>query len=84
MQFDWFLSVLEQKRLENHKIYSIGVAELPLRFTHCPPLLGWRYLYSLHKLLQSRRETKKGKNMEKKQDDDQTYFEVCTKYLIQN
>ena len=24
MQFDWFLSVLEQKRLENHEIYYIG------------------------------------------------------------
>ena len=27
MQFDWFLSVLEQKRLENHEIYYIGAAE---------------------------------------------------------
>ena len=28
MQFDWFLSVLEQKRLENHhEIYYIGDAE---------------------------------------------------------
>ena len=34
MQFDWFLSVLEQKRLENHDIYYIAAAELPLRFTH--------------------------------------------------
>ena len=45
MQFDWFLSVLEQKWLENHEIYYIGAAELPLRFTNCAPLLGWRYLY---------------------------------------
>ena len=29
MQFDWFLSVLEQKPLENHEIYYIGAAELP-------------------------------------------------------
>ena len=29
MQFDWFLSVLEQKWLENHEIYYIGAAELP-------------------------------------------------------
>ena len=28
--------------------------------------------------------SQKGKNMEKKQDEDQTYFEVRTKYLIQN
>ena len=34
----------EQKRLENREIYHIGGAELPLRFTHCVPLLGWRYL----------------------------------------
>ena len=27
MQFDWFLSVLEQKRLENHEIYYIEAAE---------------------------------------------------------
>ena len=27
MQFDWFLSVLEQKRPENHDIYYIGAAE---------------------------------------------------------
>ena len=45
MQFDWFLSVLEQKWLENHEIYYIGAAELPLRFPRCAPLLGWRYLY---------------------------------------
>ena len=32
MQFDWFLSVLEQKWLENREIYYIGAAELPLRF----------------------------------------------------
>ena len=32
------LSVLEQKWLENHEIYFIGAAELPLRFTHCAPL----------------------------------------------
>ena len=35
-------------------------------------------------MLPSRRKMKKGKKMEKKQSDDQTYFEVCTKYLIQN
>jgi hypothetical protein len=29
MQFDWILSVLKQKRLENHEIYTIGAAELP-------------------------------------------------------
>ena len=34
MQFDWFLSVLEQKWLENHEIYYIGAAELPLEFTN--------------------------------------------------
>ena len=29
MQFDWFLSVLEQKQLENHEIYYIiGAAEI--------------------------------------------------------
>ena len=50
MQFDWFLSVLEQKRLENHEIYYIGPAELPLKFTHCSPLLGWRYLYCIYTL----------------------------------
>jgi hypothetical protein len=33
-----------QKQLENHDIYYIGAAELPLRFTYCAPLLGWRYL----------------------------------------
>ena len=44
MQFDWFLSVLEQKRLENHDIYYIGATELPFRFPRCAPLLGWRYL----------------------------------------
>ena len=27
IQFDFFLSVLEQKRLENHKIYYIGSTE---------------------------------------------------------
>ena len=27
MQFDWFLSVLEQKQLENHEIYYIEAAE---------------------------------------------------------
>ena len=27
MQFDWFLSVLEQKLLENHEIYTLGAAE---------------------------------------------------------
>ena len=27
MQFDWFLSVLEQKLLENHEIYYIEAAE---------------------------------------------------------
>ena len=27
MQFDWFLSVLEQKLLENHEIYYIRAAE---------------------------------------------------------
>ena len=27
MQFDWFLSVLEQKRLENHEIYHLEAAE---------------------------------------------------------
>ena len=31
----------------NHDIYYIRTAELPLRFTHCAPLLGWRYLYYL-------------------------------------
>ena len=45
MQFDWFLSVLEQKRLKNHEIYHLEAAEKPLRFPHCAPLLGWRYLY---------------------------------------
>ena len=38
MQFDWFLSVLEQKWLENLDIYSIGAAELPLEFPNCTPL----------------------------------------------
>ena len=37
--------MLEQKWLENHEIYYIGAAELPLKFPHCVPLLGWRYLY---------------------------------------
>ena len=36
----------KQSVLENHEIYYIGAAELPLRFTHCAPLLGWRYLQS--------------------------------------
>jgi hypothetical protein len=27
MQFDWFVSVLEQKWLENHEIYYIEAAE---------------------------------------------------------
>jgi hypothetical protein len=44
MQFDSFLSVLEAKRLENHEIYYIEAAELPLRFTHGAPLLGWKEL----------------------------------------
>ena len=35
-------------------------------------------------MLPSRRKMKKGKNKEKKQSDDQAYFEVRTKYLIQN
>ena len=39
MQFNLFLSVQEQKWLENHEVYYIGAAELPLRFTHCTPLL---------------------------------------------
>ena len=39
MQFDGFLSVLEQKLLVNHEIYYIGAAELPLRFPRCAPLL---------------------------------------------
>ena len=34
MQFDWFLSVLEQKREENYKIYYIEAADKHLRFTH--------------------------------------------------
>ena len=38
MQFDWFLSVLEQKWLENLDIYSIRAAELPLEFPNCTPL----------------------------------------------
>ena len=38
MQFDWFLSVLEQIGLENLDIYSIGAAELPLKFSNCTPL----------------------------------------------
>ena len=38
MQFDWFLSVLEQKWLENHDFYYIGDAELPLEFTNGAPL----------------------------------------------
>ena len=38
MQFDWFLSALEQKWLENHEIYYIGAAELPLEFTYGAPL----------------------------------------------
>ena len=29
LAIDWFLSVLEQKRLENHEVYYIGAAELP-------------------------------------------------------
>ena len=37
---------LERKWLENHEIYYIGAAELPLRCPRCTPLLGWRYLYS--------------------------------------
>ena len=53
MQFDWFLSVLEQKRLENHEIYYIGTAEEHLRFTHCAPLLGWRYFYLKPNVLKS-------------------------------
>ena len=48
MQFDWFLSVLEQKWLRNHETYYIGAAELPFRFPRCTPLLGWRYLYIKH------------------------------------
>ena len=32
MQFKWFLSVLEQKRLENHEIYYIEAAEWPFFF----------------------------------------------------
>ena len=38
MQFDWFLSVLEQKWLENHEIYYIGAAEWHLRWQNCAPL----------------------------------------------
>ena len=48
--------MLEQKRLENHEIYYIGAAELPLKFTHCAPLLGWRYLYPVHSVAQYRAE----------------------------
>ena len=49
MQFDGFLSVQEQKWLENHEIDYIGAAELPLRFPRCAPLLGWRHLLVAHK-----------------------------------
>ena len=28
MQFDWFLSVLEQKWQENHEIYYIGAPQI--------------------------------------------------------
>ena len=34
MQFDWFLSVLEQKREENYESYYIEAADKHLRFTH--------------------------------------------------
>ena len=47
MQFDGFLSVLEQKGLENHEIYYIEAAEQALGFQHCAPLLGWKYLNSI-------------------------------------
>ena len=42
MQFDQFLSVLEQKGLEKHEIYCIEPAEYHFTFTYGAPLLGWR------------------------------------------
>jgi hypothetical protein len=46
--------VLEQKQLENQRIYCIGGAEFPLRFTHCAPLLSMEVPLGTFSLMSSK------------------------------